>query len=314
MIDRELLELAGARHGVLDRRALTGELGRSGARIRRAIEAGTLVVMTPRAVRVAGWPDSFLARCAATSIEVAESGFIGGASAARLYGLRRMPTDRINVTVPHGRRLWLPGWAEVHHSSWCSDDDRAPVDIAPARMAAASPLRMLWSLAATFNQFRFERAAEDAWHRALITPAGAADYLQRHRCRGKNGVARLELWLERTAAHARPAQSGLELDLLAAIERIGLPPPIRQHPLRLIDGETIHIDIAWPSVRLGVEPGHSWWHGGDRRQRLDQARDVACGEVGWQILRFDETAVRSAADAARRVLAVYRRRRADLAA
>ena len=35
-----------------------------------------------------------------------------------------------------------------------------------------------------------------------------------------------------------------------------------------------------------------WWHGGDARQRLDQARDAACGEVGWQIVRFDEPSCR----------------------
>ena len=45
----------------------------------------------------------------------------------------------------------------------------------------------------------------------------------------------------------------------------GLPEPIRQHPLLLLTGELIHLDIAWPEVRLAVEPGHSWWHGGDTR-------------------------------------------------
>ncbi|MGI9030378.1 MAG: hypothetical protein ACR2HP_10405, partial [Ilumatobacteraceae bacterium] len=42
-------------------------------------------------------------------------------------------------------------------------------------------------------------------------------------------------------------------------------------------------------VRLGVEPGHSWWHGGDLRQRADQARDRACDEIGWRIVRCDES-------------------------
>ncbi len=51
----------------------------------------------------------------------------------------------------------------------------------------------------------------------------------------------------------------------------------------------IHVDLAWPAARLGVEPGHSWWHGGDLGQRADQARDRACDEIGWRIVRHDES-------------------------
>ena len=77
--------------------------------------------------------------------------------------------------------------------------------------------------------------------------------------------------------------------MLDALRRAGLPEPVRQHPLTLRSGETIHVDLAWPAIRLGVEPGHSWWHGGDLGQRADQARDRACDEIGWRIIRCDES-------------------------
>ena len=35
-----------------------------------------------------------------------------------------------------------------------------------------------------------------------------------------------------------------------------------------------------------VEPGHSWWHGGDLGDASDQARDRACDEIGWRIIRL----------------------------
>ena len=41
--------------------------------------------------------------------------------------------------------------------------------------------------------------------------------------------------------------------------------------------------------RLGVEPGHTWWHGGDLGKRADEARDRACDEIGWRIVRHDES-------------------------
>ena len=70
--------------------------------------------------------------------------------------------------------------------------------------------------------------------------------------------------------------------------------------------------MAWPDVRLAIEPGHSWWHGGDLRQRADQARDRACAVVGWHVHRYDEAASRDPVATSRELLALYRQRAADL--
>jgi hypothetical protein len=290
---------------VIGRNQLRHELDWSSDRIRRAVRRQLFEPVTASTFRLASSPDTFASRGIAVALHVERRGFLSSWTAARLYGLRAMPHSPIHVTIDEDSRARLPEWAEVHTSSWCAEADRVHRNDGAV---VASPLRMLFGLAAVFNQFRFERAAEDAWHLGLVEPAAAAVYLEEHRCRGKDGVVQMERWLERTLARSRPAQSGLELDLLRAIDEVGLPTPERQFPLELIDGETIHLDIAWPRVRLGVEPGAMWWHGGDRQQRLDQARDVACGEVGWQILRFDETLRRDPNAAARRIVLVYQQR------
>ena len=236
-------------------------------------------------------------------------GFISSWSAGRLAGLRRMPRLPVHYTGPTSLQIRFPEWVEAHRSRWYDESD---VVVRPDELRVATPLRALFGMAAAFNQFRFERAAEDAWHLGLIDPAAAADYLERHRCRGKDGVSTMERWLERCQESARPAQTGLEQDLLAELDRVGLPPPVRQYPLALQNGESIHFDIAWPDVRLAVEPGHSWWHGGDLRQRLDQDRDRGCSELGWLVIRFDETMRRDVVGAARQVRRIYERRSADL--
>ena len=135
--------------------------------------------------------------------------------------------------------------------------------VRPDGLRVATPLRTLFRLAWVFNQHRFERAAEDAWHLGLVTPDAAADYLAAVRRSGRAGVIKFEHWLERMSFRKEPSQSGLEQDVIDAICRAGLPEPERQLPLILPSGEMIHVDAAWPAVRLGVEPGHSWWHGGD---------------------------------------------------
>ena len=221
-----------------------------------------------------------------------------------------MPTRRVEVTVERSFRRTMPTWARVHPSSWFRIERDA--QRGPDEMTIASPMRMLWGLAATFNQHRFERAAEDAWHLGLITPGDALAYLEANRCRGKDGVRRLEVWLDKALAQRRPAQSNLERVLLEALRRCGVPEPVRQHQLVLATGVTISIDIAWPDIRLAVEPGDSWWHGGNDAQRRDQARDRACNEVGWQVVRFDQTLRTDPDAAARQVARIHRQRTADV--
>jgi hypothetical protein len=90
---------------------------------------------------------------------------------------------------------------------------------------------------------------------------------------------------------------------------VGLPEPVRQHPLVLRSGEKIHIDVAWPDIQFGLEPGHSWWHGGDLQVRKDIARDNACGEIGWFIRRLDESLRADPVATARLIKALHDSRR-----
>ena len=239
-----------------------------------------------------------------------DTAFLSGPTAGVLHGLRGMPTEPIEVAVSEAHQPRLPRPHRLVRTAWILEgrDVEARRRRAAGRHAAADALRPRPSL----QPAPFERAAEDVWHKGLVTPDEAADYLAAIRRSGKGGVIRMEHWLERTALRQRPAQSGLELDFVAMIERVGLPTPVRQLPLTLPSGETIHLDLAWPDVRLAIEPGHAWWHGGDLRQRADQARDRACALVGWHVHRYDESATTDRAATAREILALYERRAADL--
>jgi hypothetical protein len=271
----------------------------------RARRRGVLASPVRNVVALAAVDLDLEGRAMAAQLAVGAEAFVSGTTAGVLHGLRAMPHRPIEVTVREDRRVTLPDWGRLVRTSWIDDD--VDIDVRASGLRVARPLRMLFRLAKVFNQHRFERAAEDVWLRKLATPDEAATYLTSIRRRGLTGVARFETWLQKTDLRPRPSQSGLELDFVDVIERLGLPTPARQHPLRLPSGDVIHIDLAWPHIRLGVEPGHSWWHGGDLRAAADSRRDRACDEVGWRILRYTEDEQR-APDTLRELRAIYRQR------
>ncbi len=310
VIDETLLQLCASQYGAVSHRQLINDLRMSSSGIHRTKSAGLLLPVTSKVMRIASSPESFLMRCMATQLHTESRGFLSGWTAGRLRGMRAMPTRSIHYTVPQDAHIEVPSWVSLHRTRWYSAiDDRESLDDG---LIVAVPQRMLFALGAAFNQHRFERSAEDAWHLGLTSPSEMAAYLERHRCRGKDGVSRVERWLERALVQQRPAQSGLERELIQALEHAGLPAATRQYPLVLRSGEKIHLDIAWPTIRLGVEPGASWWHGGDDGQRRDQTRDRACGELGWHVIRLDERLRDDIAATARQIRRIHQRRALDV--
>jgi hypothetical protein len=287
------------------------KLGVSRHAVWKDVHKGLLCRVVRGVVGVPQAWETFEGRALAVQLAVGQYGFLCTTTAGRLHGLRRMPELPIEYCIRETRRLEVPSWVRLVKTSWPDDEPR------PARLdglIVASPLRTLFGLAARFTQHRFERAAEDAWHLGLVDPQDAAPYLARIRRQGLAGVARFEAWLDKAGAQRRPATTGLEQLLLELCERAGLPDPVRQHPIVLRSGETVHLDLAWPEILLAVEPGHSWWHGGDLRQRADQSRDRACLEVGWQVIRYDESVWEHQDETVRELRALHRRRIAQLGA
>jgi very-short-patch-repair endonuclease len=113
----------------------------------------------------------------------------------------------------------------------------------------------------------------------------------------------------------RPADSGLELRVLKALERRGVNPLVRQYPLRLIDGTVIHLDGAVPELRWAVEIDHVTWHGGRFDTQRDKARDRGARRLGWQVERVtDQELADDFARAISELVELHRLRRIELRA
>jgi hypothetical protein len=306
VLDRpEALRLFAAQFGVASVRQLV-QAGVPERTIDRAKQRGVVAGILPGVVELADFPPTFRQRAMAAQLFGGDGSFLAGTTAARLYGIRGMPQRLIELVTITRRRGSLPDWLQRSFSTWIDHED---VVVRNDGLRIAAPPLMLLGLAARLDDVRFERTAEDAWHLRLITPAQAAEYLQQIAAPGRRGVDRMRRWLERVATRARPAQSGLEIAVADAAIAAGLPAPVRQHPVTLRNGVVIHLDLAWPDVRLGFEPGHSWWHGGDLGQRADQQRRRECAAVGWQVESYDESSANNLASVGAEMATIYRQRR-----
>lgn len=295
------LALLGRQHWV----ASTSQLNALGLG-RRAVDhlkvRQILTPCLPGVVQLGGVPTSENSRRMAALLYIGEDVALTTQTGGSVYGLRRMKHPLVHVIVSEVRKPRAADWIRVHRTSWLDEGDIA---ISPDGLRVLAPLRLLFELAAVLPGSRFFDAAEDMWHKGLVAPTYARDFLQAARRRGRTGVARLEEWLERIADQPSPMMSGLETSFSTALERAGLPIPARQFPILLLNGIEIHYDLAYPDAKLGLEPGHSWWHGGDARARADNDRDAWCAEVGWQTMRFDEVQLRNEEVCARTVRNAY---------
>jgi Transcriptional regulator, AbiEi antitoxin len=199
--DQTTLALFSSQHGVATLGQLIA-LRLSPRTIGRARERGELVPVLPGVYYLGEREPSFEARAMAVQLHCGESCFLNGTTAGALVGLRSMPRSRIQVTVPGRVPVSLPSWVEASMTSWF---DPKRVVVRSDGLRLADPYLMLLALARQFNDHRFERAAEDAWHRRLVTRGGAATFLDQFRGSGRRGVGRFERWLDKTKDQHSPA-------------------------------------------------------------------------------------------------------------
>ena len=54
-------------------------------------------------------------------------------------------------------------------------------------------------------------------------------------------------------------------------------------------GKPFMLDIAFPSIRVGVEADGEMFHSGEEQEKKDKERDAKLAQMGWTIIRFRET-------------------------
>lgn len=87
----------------------------------------------------------------------------------------------------------------------------------------------------------------------------------------------------RVGAWSRP-ETLLRLLMIAA----GLPEPVLNQPVLLLDGDVVYPDLAWPERRVAVEYDGSWHENAGQRSR-DLARHEKLIDAGWLVVHVRRT-------------------------
>ncbi len=304
-----LAHLVARRHGVVTRAELLAD-GHTRYSIQRSVSNGELVVCHPGVYRVHTSPHSFEARCVAACL-TDDQLVVTGPAAARLWRFRHVPAVEVPVVLTDHDRNPLSGPVGVRRSNVLSSEDRVERDDG---IVVASPPRTWFDCARDLDDGRFEALTEWVLDQHCSVPT-LWRTVRRLDARGRPGLARVRRVMSTRSDWQRPAGSRLELRVLTALERAGLPELIRQHPLRLPNRVLIHTDGALPDLRWAVEVDHVTWHGGRVAAQRDKARDRGLRRLGWQVERVTDVDLREDfAGTIRELVALYHLRRRELAA
>jgi very-short-patch-repair endonuclease len=285
--ERSLAEVLVRKHGVVTHDDLRS-LGMTTAQLRhlrvsgrlRTVRAGIHVsTATP-----SRWPQQLVIATAAAD------GVISHQSAGRLWDFRRVPaTSAAHVTIQAARRVAGMNEVIVHRSNLLAELD---VVRRHDGIAVTSPPRTVFDLASLMSYDDLESIIEQGLDRELFAMPTLWATARRLGCRGRAGSGRFERVLAHREPWQRPVQSDLELRLERALVQARLPRPVRQHPIDLGDGVTVHVDLAWPVHRVLIEVDHVTWHGGRADAGVDKWRDRQLNALGWRTLRVDDRDIR----------------------
>ena len=285
-VSPDLARQISMHHGIVRRTELIAD-GCSRDVIARLVSGGALIPAQQGTYRVATSPETFEAQCVSACF--ADPGaVITGLAAGRLWAFRHIaPVNVPEVLVAHHSNP-MSGGVTLRRTNRLH---REEIVERPDGIRVASPPRAWFDCAVHLDDTRFEMLTEHVLDNHCRAPT-LWRTVRRLEARGRRGLGRARRVLSARPVWQKPADSGVELRVLAALRRAGLPELVRQYPIRLPNNTIAHADGAIPELRWAVEIDHVTWHGGRFDAQYDKSRDRAARRIGWQIERITDQALR----------------------
>jgi len=230
-----------------------------------------------------------LGRCAAVCL-LREDLVVAGPTAGRIWGLRRLPSDRrVHVIGPPASQPTISPWARVYRTAAIHDRDvvQRPdgIRVTTRQRTAFDLSRVLGSddLLSVIEQAMFDGRLTDEDLRAV-----AVDWLSPQR----RWVRTFMLQLDRRIGGGA-AESHAEVVVGEVLVAVGVRGLVRQHEIDVPGYGPARFDLAIPRRRLAIEIDIFPTHDETIGRLRDLRRDTAASAIGWDTVRLDRTTYES---------------------
>ncbi|MDH3293893.1 MAG: hypothetical protein OER95_06180 [Acidimicrobiia bacterium] len=269
-------ELAASQHGCFSRQqAADNNIGRR--RLDRALRDGLVVRELPRVFRFAGAPLTWHSRVGAAVLST--GGVASHRAAARLHRLDGFDDGPPEITVARGQMPLISGFV-LHR--WTDPDDSLD-HITVSGIRCTTVAATLSQLGAVVPPSVLERALDDALRRG--TPLGwIQQTVERLHRPGPSGTGPLIRLLADERRSGRLPDSWFERLVQRILQDAAVPRPCLQYEVRVTSGNIYRLDLAWPSLALGLECHSRRFHFGPLKEAADHRRDLELAGAGWETL------------------------------
>lgn len=277
--DHTIRTLSRRQHGVFTRRQALNA-GFTARMIEMHIASGHWVTLKRGTYGIAGAPDTWERRAMAEVLSAGVGAALSHLAAAWLWKLIDRRPERIDVTVPRGRRA-----NGAHRARGLARGDIRPVNGIPT----TGPGRTLVDLAGCVNECVLAAALDAALLRGMVSVAGLGRYIDVRGLRNLPGVGVLRRLLAERESGV--PESELEREFLRLVRRHGLPMPLRQERVG-----PFRVDFIYPDQHLVVEVDGRRDHSSKRAFEEDRRRQNEIVLAGYRPLRFTWDAITKRAD------------------
>jgi len=266
-------------HGLITR-AQALACGLTPRQIERLLSSGRWWPVRPEIYALAGtpatWEQSVLAAVYAGGADV----FASHATAARLRSLKHVVERGLEVVSPLGRHKRLDG-VIGHRSGALFDADKTTYRGIPVTTVG----RTLVDISGRLTDRQLAKAVDDALRRDILRLEDLRQTAGRLGTAPGRSMRRVHHVLALRIPGYDPLDSGYETRVLRVLTSAGLPVPRQQYPITL-DGQLVHLDLAYPEARLAIELDSWEWHRTRSAFDDDRWRDTSLVKRRWLTLRL----------------------------
>ena len=263
-------------HGVITRQAAK-RLGLTDRQVDHRVATGRWIRVHPQVYRLAAAPAMWESQLLAAVL--ASRGLASHRCAAALWRLDPFKAPRIEVVVPHRRRVELEG-VLIHRSrQWGLRDETNKRGIPCTGLE-----RTILDNGAVVSVKTLEREAESAIRRGQTSWRKLLRCLCRHSAQGRNGCGTLRRLLALRVADGGVTLSDFGLLVAQLLEEHGVAVPVREYPILEPDGNHIlQADLAWPDRKKAWELDGLAFHFGRADVERDRRKRNRAKSYGWNI-------------------------------